>query len=219
MVAHASASAPLAEGVRSLRALRETAEGCEACPLFARATQTVFSEGPRRAALFMVGEQPGDEEDRNGRVFVGPAGRMFDRLLADAGIERKAVYLTNAVKHFKWVPSPRGKKRLHSRPVASEVGACRGWLDAELRLVKPVALLCLGAVAAQGLRGNAFKVTERRGEIDRETPWAPLFMATWHPSAVLRAPDPEARAKTYAELLGDLRRIARAVERANRARA
>jgi uracil-DNA glycosylase family protein len=214
-----SASAPLAEGIKSLAALRAKAEDCRACPLFASATQTVFSEGTKTAEIFLIGEQPGDEEDVEGRPFVGPAGRKLDELLEEAGIDRSTLYLTNAVKHFKWTPAPRGRKRLHSRPVGKEIGACRGWLDAELRIVKPVAVVCLGAVAAQGFLGTSYRITEQRGEIDETTPWAPLFMSTFHPSAILRAPDLLTRLATQDAVVTDLRNIARAVESRRRASA
>lgn len=206
-----SASAPLAAKSRSLSGLREVAASCTACPLFARATQTVFGEGSSRAKLLVVGEQPGDEEDLAGRPFVGPAGRYLDGALAEAGLEREAIYMTNVVKHFKWKPAPRGKKRIHSRPLRSEIDACRGWLEGELRVVHPRMILCLGATAAQAFMGTGFSVTARRGEILEGTAWAPLWMATYHPSALLRMPDPETRHRAKAEFLADLRKVAKAL--------
>jgi DNA polymerase len=209
-----SASAPLAAQARSLSSMRAIAAGCTACPLFARATQTVFGEGPARAPLVLVGEQPGDEEDVSGRPFVGPAERYLDGALAAAGIDRADVYLTNAVKHFKWTPAPRGKKRIHSKPLRSEIDACRGWLEGELRSIRPRMILCLGATAAQAFMGSRFSVTARRGEIVEGTPWAPLWMATWHPSALLRMPDEASRHRAKAELAEDLEKAARALRAA-----
>jgi DNA polymerase len=189
---------------------RDAASACHGCGLWQTATQTVFGEGPAHARLMLVGEQPGNHEDLQGRPFVGPAGRLLDEALTDAGIERGQAYLTNAVKHFKW--EPRGKRRIHKRPINSEVAACRPWLDAELALVKPVALVCLGATAAQALLGRAFRVTEQRGQLLAST-LARIVLATVHPSALLRAPTPEDRKREYARFVADLRLVARALEK------
>ena len=169
----------------SLDALRAEAAGCRACPLWQSATQTVFGEGPRLAALMLVGEQPGDHEDLEGRPFVGPAGALLDRALEEAGIERSTVYLTNAVKHFKW--TPKGKRRIHQKPNAAEVEACRPWLEAEIAAVRPTLVVALGAVAAQALLGRGFRVTRHRGEVFPQ-PEGPPITATVHPSSILRAP-------------------------------
>ncbi len=186
--------------------LARAASGCTACPLHAKATQTVFGEGPATARVVLVGEQPGDQEDLQGHPFVGPAGQLLDAVLAEAGIARDTLYVTNAVKHFKW--EPRGKRRIHSRPNAQEVHACQGWLETELALVRPTIIVCLGATAAQVFLGRAFKVTQRRGELLDGAPWATSLLATHHPSALLRLVDPSARAKARAELTEDLRRAA-----------
>jgi uracil-DNA glycosylase family protein len=166
-----------------------------------KATQVVWGEGPAHAPLVMVGEQPGDEEDRAGRPFVGPAGRLLDEMLEKVGLDRTQAYVTNAVKHFKW--EPRGKRRLHSKPNRDEIDACHGWMRAELELVQPKMILCLGATAAQSFAGAKFRVQRDRGK-PMATPWAPWWMATYHPSALLRAPDPEARQRMAEEFLADL---------------
>jgi len=194
----------------TLPRVREAARDCRACDLWARGTQTVFGEGARRAALMLVGEQPGDVEDRTGRPFVGPAGRLLDRALSDAGIDRADLYVTNVVKHFKW--EPRGTRRIHKKPNAGEIGACRPWLDAEIRLVKPQAIVCLGATAAQALLGRSFKVTAHRGDFV-DSPLAPIVLATVHPSSLLRAPDEETRHRETARFVADLRAVARRVRR------
>jgi len=168
----------------------------------------VFGEGTRNAELMLVGEQPGDAEDLSGHPFVGPAGKLLDRALADAGIDRGAVYVTNVVKHFKW--EPRGKRRIHKKPSASQIAACRPWLDTEIALVKPDAIVCLGATAAQALLGRAFKVTAHRGELIR-SPLAPIVTATVHPSSILRAPDDESRHLEMKKFTDDLRAVARAL--------
>ncbi|MFC0549437.1 UdgX family uracil-DNA binding protein [Planotetraspora thailandica] len=186
----------------SLSALREAARGCEGCELFRNATQTVFGEGDPSARYLLVGEQPGDQEDRTGAPFVGPAGRMLDRGLGEAGIERGAVYVTNAVKHFKFVL--RGKRRIHQKPTAAEIDACRPWLDAEMRLVDPAVTIVLGATAARALLGPSFRVTRQRGvPVPRRE--GAFYVATIHPSAILRAPEPE---DAYAGFLADLRTAA-----------
>ncbi|HYD43451.1 MAG TPA: UdgX family uracil-DNA binding protein [Anaeromyxobacter sp.] len=195
---------------RTLPALQAAARGCRGCPLWERGTQTVFGAGAIGAELVLVGEQPGTEEDLAGMPFVGPAGRLLDGALADAGIDRRRTYVTNAVKHFKW--EPRGKKRIHQKPTAGEIHACSPWLVAELAVVQPRALLCLGATAAQALLGRAFRVTARRGEL-LTTPWAPLTMATVHPSSILRAPDAQTRRAELARFVEDLRVLKEAMER------
>jgi len=188
----------------TLPALRDAVQGCRGCPLYKNASQAVFGEGTRSAAVMLVGEQPGDQEDRAGRPFVGPAGKLLDRALEEAGIDRKATYVTNAVKHFKW--EPRGKRRIHAKPSWSEVAACRPWLEAELAVVKPTVLVLLGAVAAQGLLGKQFRVTKQRGELV-DSPLAPYVTATIHPSAILRG-EPADRERELARLVDDLRRVA-----------
>jgi len=187
---------------RSLTTLREHAAGCTACPLHAPATQTVFGEGPAPARVMLVGEQPGDEEDLRGRPFVGPAGRLLDGILAEAGVPRDDLYVTNAVKHFKF--EPRGKRRIHAKPTYGEVTACRAWLDAELEAVRPELVVCLGATAAQSFLGRKYQLTRSRGRLER-TRFAPHWLATWHPSAVLRAIDAEAQERMRAEMIADLR--------------
>jgi uracil-DNA glycosylase family protein len=188
----------------SLAALRKAAAECKACPLWQAATQTVFGEGTMRSEVMFVGEQPGDREDREGRPFVGPAGRLLDEALEEAGIDRTRAYLTNVVKHFKW--QARGKRRIHVKPAWSEMAACRPWLDAELAVVQPDVLVCLGAVAAQALLGRDFRVTKQRGEpIDSDL--APHVLATIHPSAILRADD-ESRERERAAFVDDLKVVA-----------
>lgn len=194
---------------RNLPALRKAAGDCRGCPLYARATQTVFGEGPASARAIFVGEQPGDAEDKQGRPFVGPAGRLLDDLLAEAGIDRQAVYVTNAVKHFKW--EPQGKRRLHAKPSSREIMACRPWLDAELEAIDPELLVLLGATAAQSLLGRAFKLTQRRGE-----PFASDFcgwtLATYHPSAILRAKQVAGGDAVLADFRNDLVLVARQLQ-------
>jgi uracil-DNA glycosylase family protein len=185
--------------------LREAVEGCRGCPLWQNATQAVFGEGRSRATVMLVGEQPGDQEDIEGLPFVGPAGRVLDEALAEAGIDRGATYVTNAVKHFKF--EARGKRRIHAKPTWSEAMACRPWLEAELAVVKPRVLVCLGATAAQSLLGKQFRVTKQRGEwIDSEL--AELVTATIHPSAILRQRDADARHAELARFVDDLRMVA-----------
>ena len=198
-------AAELASGRRSLTALRGAAAGCRACDLWKKGTQTVFGEGGRSAELMFVGEQPGDREDLAGRPFVGPAGKLLDEALEEAGIDRRVVYVTNVVKHFKW--KARGKRRIHDKPSWSEIAACRPWLEAELAVVQPRILVLLGASAAQALLGRAFRVTRSRGEIMEATGFAPYVM-TIHPSAVLRAPDAAARREEQRLLVEDLRGVA-----------
>ena len=190
----------------TLRTARQAAATCTGCELYRYATQTVFGEGRAEAAVVFVGEQPGDAEDLAGRPFVGPAGRVLDEALEAAGIVRDQVYLTNVVKHFKW--EPRGKRRIHAKPRVSEIRACRPWLETELALIKPHALVCLGATAAQALLGSTFKVTTQRGTFV-ESPLAPLVMATVHPSSVLRARTDEERHLAMEEFVADLRKLAK----------
>jgi uracil-DNA glycosylase family protein len=187
--------------------LKEAAAGCTACPLHERGTQTVFGEGRVRSRVMLVGEQPGDQEDLKGRPFVGPAGQLLDNALAEAGIDRKLAYVTNAVKHFKW--TPRGKRRIHQKPSWGEIAACRPWLDAELDVVKPKVLVPMGATAAQALLGRQFRVTKDRGR-PVESELAPVVIATIHPSAILRAED-EDREREYQALVEDLRTVAKAL--------
>jgi uracil-DNA glycosylase len=194
----------------TLSAVREIAAGCKACDLYKRGTQTVFGEGPRKAQVMLVGEQPGDAEDLAGHPFVGPAGRLLDTALEQAGIDRGLVYVTNVVKHFKW--EPRGKRRIHARPNAGEIGACRPWLETEIALVKPHVLICLGATAAQALLGKSFKVSKQRGEVVEST-LAPIVAATVHPSSILRAPDDDARREEMRRFVEDLKKIARKIPR------
>jgi DNA polymerase len=194
----------------SLANVRAVSKECQACDLWKRGTQTVFGAGARGAGLMFVGEQPGDQEDLSGQPFVGPAGKLLDRALADAGIDRASVYVTNVVKHFKW--EPRGKRRIHKKPNAAEISACRPWLDVEIELVKPRAIVCLGATAAQALLGRQFKVTAHRGEFIA-SPLAPLVLATVHPSSLLRAPDDETRRRETARFVDDLRAVAEALRK------
>jgi uracil-DNA glycosylase family protein len=189
----------------SLTRVREDSKDCRACDLYKHATQTVFGEGPATATMMLIGEQPGDAEDLSGHPFVGPAGHLLDRALAEAGIDRRAVYLTNAVKHFKF--EPRGKRRIHKKPRVSEIAACRPWLDAEIGLVKPRVIVCLGATAAQALLGTSFKVTTHRG-IFMPSTLAPRVMATVHPSSILRSRDAEARRAEMERFVSDLRAAA-----------
>src|SRR5258708_10475991 len=189
----------------TLSELREAAESCTGCLLYRNATQTVFGAGPAKARLMLVGEQPGDVEDLEGLPFVGPAGRLLDRALAEAGIDRAQVYVTNAVKHFKWVQ--RGKRRLHSKPGAREIHACYPCLQAEIATLKPQIIVCLGATAAQALLGRSFRVSQRRGEFIA-SPLAPHVMATIHPSSLLRAPDPDTRAREFTRFIAELRTVA-----------
>jgi DNA polymerase len=198
-------AAPLIPPRPTLRSLRDAAAGCTACHLYKRGTQTVFGEGARRAAAMFVGEQPGNEEDLTGHPFVGPAGRLLDKALQEAGIDRSLTYVTNVVKHFKW--EPRGKKRIHAKPDALEIFACRPWLEAEIAVVQPAVLVCLGATAAQALLGPAFRVTKQRGEFV-DSPLAPKVTATVHPSSILRAPDDDARRLETARFIADLKKVA-----------
>lgn len=191
-----------------LDVLRAEAAGCQACELWKRGTQTVFGEGRVESRVMMVGEQPGDVEDRQGRPFVGPAGKLLDKALAEAGIDRGKVYVTNVVKHFKW--EARGKRRIHAKPNATEIGACRPWLDSELALIRPRVLVCLGSTAAQALLGRTFRVTRQRGAFV-PSPLAEFVMATVHPSSLLRAPDEETRRRETLLFIQDLARVAEVI--------
>jgi uracil-DNA glycosylase len=186
----------------SLTDVREASRECTACHLYKRATQTVFGEGPKGAPIMLVGEQPGDYEDVAGKPFVGPAGKIMDQALEEAGIDRAQIYVTNAVKHFKW--EPRGKRRIHQKPNSREIAACRPWLEAELRLVKPKLLVCLGATASQAIFGPSFRVTRERGKV-LSSKLAPKVVATVHPSSLLRQPDEESRQREYERFVADLR--------------
>lgn len=197
---------PRIENARSLRSVAEAAKDCRGCDLWSRATQTVFGEGPRTAKVLFVGEQPGDKEDLAGHPFVGPAGRLLDEALVEVGIDRTRVYVTNAVKHFKWRAS--GKRRLHTRPNSTEVAACRVWLELELRLIKPDVVVALGATAAQALLGPAFRVTRERGKVV-SSPLAPRVVATVHPSSILRAPGEQSRRAEMRAFVRDLRTVAK----------
>jgi uracil-DNA glycosylase len=190
----------------TLTKARAAARNCRACELWKLGTQTVFGEGKPKARLMLVGEQPGDAEDLAGHPFVGPAGKLLDLALEEAGIDRAAVYVTNVVKHFKW--EPRGKRRIHKRPSANEIAACRPWLDTEIAIVKPRVLVCLGATAAQALLGRQFRVTVRRGELI-PSPLAPVVLATVHPSSILRAPDDDTRRMEMERFVDDLRKVAK----------
>jgi DNA polymerase len=198
-------AAPLVPERPTLEKLRAAAAGCTACPLYKTGTQTVFGEGTATARAIFIGEQPGDSEDKLGRPFVGPAGKLLDRALEQAGIDRELVYVTNVVKHFKW--RSRGKRRLHEKPNAREIAACRPWLEAELAVVRPGLLVCLGATAAQALLGRSFRVMQMRGEILKHE-LAEAIMATVHPSSILRAPDEESRHREMDLFVRDLRKIA-----------
>ena len=205
---HKESAADLIPDHPTLATVREAAKDCQACDLYKRGTQTVSGEGRRKAELMLVGEQPGDAEDLSGHPFVGPAGKLLDKALAEAGIDRAAVYVTNVVKQFKW--EPRGKRRIHKKPNTAEIAACRPWLDIEIELIKPRAIVCLGATAAQALLGPKFKVTAHRGEFIPSS-LAPVVVATVHPSSLLRAPDDETRRRETARFIDELRTVARAL--------
>lgn len=190
---------------KSLKAFRDAAADCKGCELWKRGTQTVFGEGGRRAEILFVGEQPGNEEDLSGKPFVGPAGRLLDEALSEAGIDRAQTYVTNVVKHFKW--EPRGKRRIHKKPNAGEITACRPWLEAEIDLIKPKVIVCLGAIAAQALLGPKFRVSKQRGQFIEST-LARYILATVHPSSILRAPDDETRHVEKRRFIDDLKKVA-----------
>ena len=192
----------------SLNELAKAAKECKACDLWKRGTQTVFGEGGRNAKVMLVGEQPGNQEDLEGKPFVGPAGKLLDVALKEAGIDRRKVYVTNAVKHFKW--EPRGKRRIHKKPNAAEIAACRPWLDAEIAALQPKVIVCLGATAAQALLGRDFRVTQHRGEF-LNSPLVPVMMATVHPSSILRAPDEQTRHNEMERFIDDLKKVSKLV--------
>jgi uracil-DNA glycosylase family protein len=194
----------------TLPALKEAAADCQACDLWKLGTQTVFGEGRRRTTVMFVGEQPGNEEDLTGKPFVGPAGKLLNQALEETGIDRSQVYVTNVVKHFKW--EPRGKRRIHKKPNAQEIAACRPWLEAEIALVKPKVIVALGATAAQALLGPQFRVTKQRGQFI-ESALAPYVMATVHPSSILRAPDDETRRLDYRRFVDDLKKLAQVINK------
>ena len=198
---------------RSLRSLAEAVQRCEGCDLYRNATQAVFGEGTKRARVMFVGEQPGDREDIEGHPFVGPAGRVLDDGLDQAGISRADAYVTNVVKHFRWTPAARGKRRIHKKPDLREQLACRPWLEAELAQVSPKILVCLGATAAQSLLGRSFRVTQQRGMFI-ESELAPFVTATVHPSSILRERDDEAREKAMAAFVDDLKNVATVLRQA-----
>jgi DNA polymerase len=187
----------------NLKALREAAATCKGCDLYKNATQTVFGEGRRNSPMMLLGETPGDEEDKQGRPFVGPAGRLLDSALEEIGLSRDEVYVTNAVKHFRW--EPRGKRRLHKKPSARQIEACKPWLHAEILVTRPEIIVCLGATAAQVMMGASFRITKHRGKFFKSED-AAWLMATYHPSAILRAPEKEDRARKRAEFVDDLKR-------------
>jgi DNA polymerase len=191
----------------TLRKLRAASARCRGCHLYMVGTQTVFGEGPETAAVMIVGEQPGDQEDRAGHPFVGPSGKLLDRALDDAGIDRAEVYVTNAVKHFKWERGAKGQRRIHKKPNDAEIRACHPWLEEELRLIEPQVIVCLGATAAQALMGKAFRVTKERGKAI-PAPFGGVVIASVHPSAVLRAPSGEQRAQAEREFFADMKKVA-----------
>ena len=199
----------------SLPQLKEIARGCTACDLYKRGTQTVFGAGAKHARVVFVGEQPGNEEDLKGEPFVGPAGKLLDKALVAAGIERKETYVTNIVKHFKW--EPRGKRRIHKKPNALEIAACKPWFEAEVARLKPDVVVCLGATAAQALLGRTFKVTQQRGQPITNSSYAPTVIATVHPSSILRAPDDDARHEEMRKFIDDLKIVARFIHKQRRA--
>jgi uracil-DNA glycosylase family protein len=193
---------------RTLTSLTQASRGCRGCRLWMVGTQTVFGEGKARARVMLVGEQPGDQEDRLGHPFVGPAGRLLDEVLEEAGLDRSQVYLTNAVKHFKWERGEKSKRRIHKKPNDAEIRACMPWLEAELELVQPEVVVCLGSTAAQALLGKSFRVTKSRGKKQRAA-FAEAVFATVHPSSVLRSPDARARAEARRAIVSDLKKVAR----------
>ena len=208
--------AVLPPALNTMSKLRDAARDCTACDLYKTATQTVFGDGPANSQIMFVGEQPGDQEDRAGHPFVGPAGKLLDEALERVGIQHSKVYVTNVVKHFKWVAAARGKKRIHKKPRYSEIHACRQWLDAELRVVKPQILVCLGSTAAQSLLGRTFSVTRQRGQLI-DSPLAPYVIATVHPSSILRAPDSNARQLQMQAFINDLKVVSRLARKAQAA--
>ena len=208
--------ASVTPALKTIAELRTAARDCKACDLWKTGTQTVFGEGPSKSRIMFVGEQPGDQEDRLGHPFVGPAGNLLDRALEEAGVDRSNIYVTNVVKHFKWAAAARGKKRIHKKPRYSEIHACRPWFDAELRVVRPQILVCLGSTAAQSLLGRDFSVTRQRGQLIA-SPLAPFVMATVHPSSILRAPDENARHQQMQAFINDLKIVAQLARKAEAA--
>ena len=207
-----SSAAEFIPHTTSLPVLREAAQNCRGCQIYCNATQAVFGEGPRDATVMFVGEQPGDQEDKAGKPFVGPAGQVLNDALAAAGVPRDEAYVTNAVKHFKW--EPRGTRRLHSKPSAREVSACRPWLETEINIIKPTMIVCLGATAAQSLMGPAFRITKERGKPITGTQWAPWVMATVHPSSILRIPERDLREQAIEDFVKDLKVVAKQLKAA-----
>jgi uracil-DNA glycosylase len=203
-------AAPLIPPRPTIPKLQAVAASCRACHLWRNATQTVFGEGKQRSTVMFVGEQPGDKEDLSGHPFVGPAGALLDKALAEAGIDRRKVYVTNVVKHFKW--EPRGKKRIHKKPNGAEITACRPWLEAEIAVIKPLAIVCLGATAAQAIIGPKFRVTAQRAT-PMQSDLAPLVTATVHPSSILRAQGNDARHQEMQQFIDDLKKIRKAIEK------
>jgi uracil-DNA glycosylase len=203
-------AAPLVPDKPTIPKLKAAAANCKACDLWKLGTQTVFGEGEAKARVMLVGEQPGDQEDIQGRPFVGPAGKILDKALEEVGIDRNEVYVTNAVKHFKW--EPRGKRRIHKKPNSMEITACKPWIEAEIQVVQPEVIVCLGATAAQALLGRQFKVSTQRG-VWVESPLAPFVMATVHPSSLLRAPDDETRRRETVRFIADLERVHEALKK------
>lgn len=209
---HKDASAYLPAS-KTLPSLRKGVQACQGCDLYRNATQAVFGAGPVSASIIFVGEQPGNDEDIKGLPFVGPAGKLLDRALAEAGIGRDEVYVTNVVKHFKF--EERGKRRIHKKPNTSEVDACQPWLEAEMLLIKPKIIVCLGATAAQAIFGRTYRLTQERGKFV-EHAWAPFATATFHPSAILRAPDEDERHRQYQDLVADLKLVKKKLSRIDR---
>jgi uracil-DNA glycosylase family protein len=209
-------STALAPPKANLNVLRRVSRTCKACHLWKGATQTVFGEGASKARIMLIGEQPGDQEDKSGHPFVGPAGKLLDQALIEAGIDRSDVYITNVVKHFKWAPAERGKRRIHKKPNYAEIKACRPWLDAELSVVKPDVLVCLGASAAQALLGRDFRVSQQRGKLI-ESELAPRVAATVHPSSILRAPDDHSRHLEFEAFVRDLTHIVKTTRQSREA--
>ena len=205
-------AAPLIPVRPTLDRLRAAAKSCRACPLWKTGTQTVFGEGSPEAKVLFVGEQPGNDEDLTGRPFVGPAGKLLDKVLEEVGIDRDEVYVTNVVKHFKW--EPVGKRRIHKKPNSREIAACRPWLDAELDVIEPTVLVCLGATASQALLGKDFRVSRQRGQLI-ESSLAPFVMATVHPSSILRAPNDEKRREAREQFTADMRKVAGVIHHAH----
>ena len=199
----------------TLTQLKEIAKGCTACHLYKLGTQTVFGAGAKHARVVFVGEQPGNEEDLKGEPFVGPAGKLLDKALVSAGIDRGETYVTNIVKHFKW--EPRGKRRIHKKPNALEIAACRPWFEAEVAQLKPDVVVCLGATAAQAILGRSFKVTQQRGQVITGSAYAPTIIATVHPSSILRAPDDETRHEEMRKFIDDLKAVAHLIHKPRRA--